>query len=246
VTARSRRHDVGPTRAWGRTGTDRLLDLADRLDDMDLRGPSLLPGWTRAHVLAHVARNADALGRLVGWARTGVVDPMYADDQQRADEIEAGVGRGAQALRADLRTSAAALDDAFDSLDERAWAATVTNRQGQQMRATVLPWLRVREVWLHAVDLAAGSGLEDAPTELVDELVLDVTATLGRTDGCPAVTLRATDRDEPWSLGDAAADPPRVVTGPASELLLWLVGRSDGARLEVEPAAALPDLPPWL
>ena len=242
-----RRHDVATTRSWVRSGTDRLLAAADRLDDGDLRGASLLPGWSRAHVLSHVARNADALGRLVEWASTGVEHPMYADEAQRAEEIEAGVARDAEAVRADLRAGAAALETAFDGLDERTWQASVTNRQGHPMRATVLPWLRVREVWLHAADLDTGLGLDDCPDDLVDELVLDVVAALGRSDGCPAVVLRATDRAQPWSLGPAAGGGAPVVAGPAADLLLWLVGRSDGRQLGVRPqGTGLPDLPRWL
>jgi uncharacterized protein (TIGR03083 family) len=38
--------------------TQRLLDAARVITEPDLRAPSLLPGWTRAHVVAHVARNA--------------------------------------------------------------------------------------------------------------------------------------------------------------------------------------------
>ena len=34
------------------------------------RAPSALPGWTRAHVLTHLARNADAMVNLLTWART--------------------------------------------------------------------------------------------------------------------------------------------------------------------------------
>lgn len=243
----ARRHDVDLTRSWVRAGTDRLLAVADRLDDTDLRGASLLPGWSRAHVLSHVARNADALGRLVEWARTGVEHPMYADEAQRADEIEAGVGRDADAVRADLRAGAAALDAAFDGLDERTWQASVTNRQGHPMRATVLPWLRVREVWLHAVDLDAGVGLDDCPDDLVDELVLDVVATLGRSDGCPALVLRPLDRHERWSLAGTTRGDAPVVSGPATDLLLWLVGRSRGEGLGVDPdGTGLPALPRWL
>src|SRR5487761_801865 len=39
--------------------TQRLLDDARTLSEADLRAASLLPGWTRAHVLAHVAAFAD-------------------------------------------------------------------------------------------------------------------------------------------------------------------------------------------
>src|SRR5947209_4673969 len=52
--------------------TDRLLVSLDKLDDDAVGEPSLLPGWTRGHVLAHLARNADALVNLLTWARTGV------------------------------------------------------------------------------------------------------------------------------------------------------------------------------
>ena len=58
--------------------TDRLLATVDGLDDAALRQPSRLPGWTRAHVLTHIARNADGLVNLVTWARTGEETPMYA------------------------------------------------------------------------------------------------------------------------------------------------------------------------
>ena len=58
--------------------TDRLLRSVDGLTEEDLAGPSLLPGWTRAHVLTHVARNADGFVNLVHAARTGEDREMYA------------------------------------------------------------------------------------------------------------------------------------------------------------------------
>lgn len=64
-------------RSWARLGTTlfvRAADLgADALDE-----PSTLPVWTRKHLVAHVAANADALGHLVHWAATGERTPMYA------------------------------------------------------------------------------------------------------------------------------------------------------------------------
>ena len=51
--------------------TQRLLSTARVLAEPDLRAPSLLPGWSRAHVLAHVARNADAMRNLLIGARSG-------------------------------------------------------------------------------------------------------------------------------------------------------------------------------
>nr|WP_254126579.1 maleylpyruvate isomerase N-terminal domain-containing protein [Amycolatopsis sp. CA-230715] len=38
---------------------ERLPRSVRRLGDADVRAPSALPGWSRAHVLAHLARHAD-------------------------------------------------------------------------------------------------------------------------------------------------------------------------------------------
>ena len=58
--------------------TQRLLGTARVIAEPDLRQPSLLPGWTRAHVLAHLARGADAMRTLMIGARSGQDRPAYA------------------------------------------------------------------------------------------------------------------------------------------------------------------------
>lgn len=242
----SRRHDVATTRPWVADGTRVLVEAVEALDDEDLVTPSLLPGWSRAHVVAHVARNADALVRLATWARTGTETRMYASAEAREAEIERTAAEPAAELRHLVTATAAELDQALDAMDEQAWGAQVQALDGRRFPAAVLPWMRVRETWLHAVDLGTGVGLDDAPDGLVDELAADVTATLGRADGCPAVRLRPTDRDPgratAWRLGpDGDAT---TVAGPAGALVVWLTGRSDGADLEHDDT--LPTLPRWL
>src|SRR5258708_13796348 len=73
--------------------TDRLLATATALSDAQAREPSLLPGWSRGHVLTHIARNADGMVNLLHWARTGTQTPMYTSAQSRAADIEAGPPR---------------------------------------------------------------------------------------------------------------------------------------------------------
>ena len=86
-------------RSMARIGeaTDRLLASAGALTDTGVREPSLLPGWTRGHVLTHIARNADGLGNLLRWARTGITTPMYASREARrrhpSRTAERSVGR---------------------------------------------------------------------------------------------------------------------------------------------------------
>ena len=83
--------------------TDRLLASAAALTGARVREPSLLPGWTRGHVLTHVARNGDGLGNLLRWARPGTRTPMYASREARRSDIEAGAGLCAADLAADVQ-----------------------------------------------------------------------------------------------------------------------------------------------
>jgi maleylpyruvate isomerase len=78
--------------------TQRMLKTAGTLSDDEVMQPSLLPGWTRGHVLARLAGNAEALRNLLIWARTGVRTPAYASQQARDEAIEAGAGRTAAEL----------------------------------------------------------------------------------------------------------------------------------------------------
>ena len=69
--------------------TARLLATVRAFDDEDVKAPSGLPGWTRGHVLTHLARNADGSGNLLTWARTGVETPQYLSLEHRAAGVRA-------------------------------------------------------------------------------------------------------------------------------------------------------------
>ncbi len=86
--------------------TRRLLATAALLTDAQVREPSRLPGWTRGHVLTHLARNADGCCNLLAWARTGTETPMYPSEAARDAAIAAGAGRRAADIAADARDSA--------------------------------------------------------------------------------------------------------------------------------------------
>jgi maleylpyruvate isomerase len=213
-----------------------------QIPDADLCGPSLLPGWSRAHVIGHLARNAEALARLAAWARTGVETPMYRDREQRAAEIQAASALPAGVLRRNLDRTAKDLERALDALDGQSWHAQVRSALGRTIPAAEIPWMRVREVWLHAVDLDADARLEDLPAEVVDALLDDVTATLSARDGCPAICLEPADRDRRWQLGrgDGA-----VARSTAAGLLGWLTGRDRDVQI-TSPDGSLPAVPRWL
>ena len=234
---------MSATLPWMGAGTEFLVQLVDALPDDALRAPSGLPGWSRAHVVGHVARNAEALARLAHWARTGVETPMYAGPGQRDADIAASAAYPADRLRRELSTTADALDVALAALDDTTWRAQVRSAQGRDIPATEIPWMRVREVWLHAVDLASGAGVADLPPGVVDTLLDDVAAALSAAPDCPSATLAATDRARTWALGPGEAAVQ--VHGPAASLLGWLTGRSDGGALTALDGD-LPTPPRWI
>ncbi|MFI0942436.1 maleylpyruvate isomerase family mycothiol-dependent enzyme [Streptomyces sp. NPDC021020] len=221
-----------------------LLDTAAGLSAADLAEPSLLPGWTRGHVLAHVARNADALTNLLTWARTGEETPMYADAAARDRDIEAGAARSPEEQLADLRASADRFTASAAGLPPTGWAAQVAMRSGRVVAAAEVPWRRLIEVRLHHVDLAAGHGTQDLPAAFADRMLAWVVDGLAAHEGVAAVRLRDTGSGTVWDLG-AAEEPEVTAAGPAHALLAWVSGRGGGDGLDVDPAGhALPALPP--
>jgi maleylpyruvate isomerase len=143
--------------------TQRLLDDARTVSEADLRAPSLLPGWTRAHVLAHVARNADAMRNLLVGARSGQDRPAYASAEAREAGIEQGAAMRAGDLTADLADSAMALRTVARQLPDEAWQFQVQTLDSAPFPAAGLLTRRLVEVELHHCDLGTGYGPADWP-----------------------------------------------------------------------------------
>lgn len=255
------RRPLTDTMSWLREGTSVLLSTVDRLADDELRQPSLLPGWSRAHVVAHLARNAEALGRLAASARTGVRMPAYLSRERRDADIEESAGFPADRLRTELADTATTLAAAFEALDETSWQALVDDPRGRDIPATEMPWLRVREVWLHAVDLNARTGMGDLPAGVLDGLLGDAARAMSERPGCPAVLLEDADREgRSWRLrapipatespgGSPPAGAVVTVRGASAELAGWLLGRTGGSRLSARGPGghtAPPTPPPFL
>jgi maleylpyruvate isomerase len=238
VTALSgARHDVDLTRQWMREGTSVVLGAIESLSDDAFDAGSALPSWTRRHVVAHLARNAEALGRLLHWARTGAVTPMYADAGQRAADIESSALASPATLRADVVSTARAFAAAAADLPFSKWSAIVRSATGRDIPAAEVPWLRAREVWLHAIDLDAGLTADDLPPEFAAALVDDVVGALSSRPGVSGADLVAGERR--WRLGCGGP----TVDGDVRQLAAWLTGRSSGKNLAADH---LPELPAWL
>jgi maleylpyruvate isomerase len=226
--------------------TERLLAAVEGLDDVATKRPSLLPGWTRGHVVTHLARNADGLVNLLLWARTGVEHPMYASRADRDADIEEGAHRMAAILREDLAAACARFADAMARMPEDAWDVQVTLASGRQITACEVPWLRWQETSVHLVDLDYGVGFGDLPEIHQERLLEWVVEEFAERQDVPPVRLRvhlADGRQRDWELAGSmlGSDSPDV-GGPVTTVLAWLTGRSDGSGL----AGDVPNLPDWI
>ena len=137
----------------------------------DLSHPSLCEGWSRGHVLAHLARNADGLGNLVRAAH-GADVTMYASSERRDADIEEGAQRPPEEIKADCTQTAGEILAALATLTPEDDETIVTRTPGgETFPARRLPLMRLREVVYHHVDLDAGFTFHDVPDDLLDTYV---------------------------------------------------------------------------
>ncbi|WAX59050.1 maleylpyruvate isomerase family mycothiol-dependent enzyme [Jatrophihabitans cynanchi] len=217
---------------------------AEAWSDADVRAPSLLPGWSRAHVLTHLARNADGIFATVTGALRGERVPRYPHGPQgRNADIEAGAERSAETLLADVRSSADALDRLFGE---------VAGTDGWQLQCddrTIGAYLtaRWREVEIHRVDLAGSYTADRWPAEFVDYLLpLLVESLADRATGALRVTVTdAGSRSAglpgtSWSVDGPGA--VQQVSGPDWALLAWALGRPAATEGALD---SMPELSRW-
>ena len=225
------------SRRWLEAGTKLLDETVGGLTEPEYDGPSLLPGWTRKHLIAHLCANAVALGNLVHWAATGEHMLMYASPEQRAADIETGSRLSAEELYDWYGSSAATFKAAMDQLTDEQWQTEVLTAQGRPVPATTIPWLRVREVMIHAVDLGTGVTFGDLPDDFLIALCDDITAKRSAAGDGPALEVQTGDNS--WTI--AGQGDPTTVTGPLAGVAEYLAGRGSD---QLGPEA--PRLPAWL
>jgi maleylpyruvate isomerase len=244
-----------PTETLARVveSTAQLIATAEQFDDAAVREPSLLPGWTRGHVLTHLARNAEAVVRLLTWAATGEENQMYASADARDAEIERGAGRTAAELVADVRETSERFAVQAARLSPEQWNNEIEGRRGGKQQAAWLPWWRLEEILIHHVDLRVAYSPAHWPEYFTEPELALIAARFSNpvfTAESPSFRLLSEDED---GTDDhvytvlAAPDDGQVpeVRGPSAALVAWLIGRSNGDGLNVEPHGPLPTPPTW-
>lgn len=211
----------------------------------DVAAASLCSGWTRGHVLTHVARNADGIADTISGALRGEIVERYPGGwDARNAAISAGASRPFAALVSDVRSSASRLSAAFSSVASvDGWELPTADHE------TPASWVfrRLREVVVHHVDLAAAYTPADWPAAYVSLELGDAAASLGSRVTSGAVLVRVTAEGSvtsdyvgrEWLVGSGA---PTEVSGPDWAVLAWLIGRPSAAASAL---SATPALGPW-
>lgn len=220
------------------TETARLLATVTDLDQPDLARDTLCRGWTVAHVLTHLARNADALLNLVRWAADGRERAAYPSEAERDAAIAEGAQRPLDEIIEDLRVTAERFRQEADVLTGEAGEAVVRSRTGTPVTGTQVIAMRVLEVVFHHVDLGLGYTFDDADPAWVLRTLQRGVRQWEAAGEAPGLTLSIEGTD-PLSLGGGGGPEVR---GTAGQMLLWIArGVDDGLRADV----ALPAPPPW-
>lgn len=213
--------------------------------------PSLLPGWTRAMLVTHLARNADSNARMIRARLRGEDQPQYPGGrEQRAADIEAGRGRSAAQVAEDLHGAAAELMEAFQAISPEQWDLVVPAGVGPRpLRQRVRS--RRLEVEVHHADLGLAYSVADWPMDFVEAELDRTVRTVPRRRIASAPYGR-------WAIGDWRIDigdevsvrrgvdgSDGAVGGDARYLFAWLIGRAGAEQLEITGDTRVADLPTW-
>lgn len=202
--------DLDRDRAGAAKAHDTVIAALQDLTDDQARQPSLLPGWSVGHVLTHIARNAEGHIRMFEAAARGEVGEMYPGGrEQRTDDIEAGAGRCAADLVADVTATAGQIEAVWESVAGAAWGGRGLTLAGEVLIAE-LPFIRWREVAVHHADLGLDYSWSDWDTEYV------------RLELSRLTMLWASRK--PMGLTDLPAEAMAVTT---HQRVAWLLGRTD-------------------
>jgi len=216
--------------------TNRLVRTVDGMTDEQYTEPSLLPGWTRAHVVAHLALNAEGLGGAVQGIASGEPAPMYASNEARDSDIDEVAALSPSALRERLLASSGLFAESVGHLTEEGWAEEIERVPGG-MHFTVasIPARRRTEVEIHHADLGLAYTCDDWPGDFCAALIPVMTARLQDRD--QGFTVVATDLNRSWDVAGGGAE----ISGTGGHLGWWLSGRGGEERLSGD----VPEIGEW-
>ncbi|MEO6468774.1 MAG: maleylpyruvate isomerase N-terminal domain-containing protein [Acidimicrobiia bacterium] len=150
-----------------RTSQGRLLAGLASLTDEDFRSLSLLPGYSRAHLVTHLANKARAHAWIFGGPAASEVRQLHPAGYNPVRAAEAGAHRTASELCSDLLSSFLILESAWGELDEMHWESQAIMTAGPRSMAEIVTH-HLRNVEVHHVDLDIGYQFADCLRTFVD------------------------------------------------------------------------------
>jgi maleylpyruvate isomerase len=171
----------------------------------------MLPGWSRGHVLSHLANNAYSHQRMFVAAGRGEETEQYEGGRPTRDaQIEAWAGLSAHELVGHVRASIYALEGAWASATPTTWTGfgIKSHAGGARVAITDLMLMRWCETEVHHADLNLGYSFESWDSTFV-RFELDRQLMIWNSRKSMGLTV----------LPDAAAKLP------PNHRLAWLLGR---------------------
>jgi maleylpyruvate isomerase len=221
------------------SATRRLVRSVDAMADVQFAEPSLLPGWTRGHVVAHLTLNAEALAGALEGVREGRRVPMYASQEDRDRDIETLAGTAPGPLRERLLSSTTLIHHAVADLPPDLHDGRIERTPGSDRVFTAgrVGEMRLREVEIHHADLDLDYTFSDWP----EEFTLFLLEKDSQVQDGPSLTLHAVDLDRRFAYGDGSGP---TISGPGSALAWWATGRDPGDVLTSD-SGGLPTQEAW-
>ena len=237
---------VAKSLAWAADGAAHLRGMMMRMGDDAFAAPSTLPDWTRAHVLTHVARNADAMVNLLDWARTGTPTPAYAAASSATPTSRPGrsarLPRSGRRRRLVGQAGRRGAGHAGAGVD-----GAVTSPKGEPMPAAEsCGGGRARSGSTPSTS-TPGRPSPTCPARCSTSCSPTSRGPSRRRPDFPPLLLGPTDEPRTWAVGEGGVEAATEVRGPVAELAAWLVGRSKGRDLRTaEGKRPPPRLPDWI
>jgi len=214
-----------------RTQTTRLLGTTIEFGEDDWAAPTVLPGWTRSHVAAHLVEQAMRVSNALYAEQERELGPGRATlrCQWERQAIEDGL-----ALQTRLDESAGQLQDALARLEHR--DETVRIADGWHVHASLVPAMRLRELVVHHFDLI-GHAAFDVPNSVL--LTIAEFETLRPHNAELPPVLLVSDEGFSARIGAESEDTTTVI-GPLADLCLWLARGIASDSMSGTSAVAMP------
>ncbi|CAB4908331.1 MAG: maleylpyruvate isomerase family mycothiol-dependent enzyme [Actinobacteria bacterium] len=198
----------------------RLLQALEGLTDEQCRQPSLLTGWSRGHVLSHLANNAYSHLRMFEAASRGEETEQYEGGKPTRDaQIESWSSLSAHELVGHVRASIYALEGAWASATPTTWTGfgVKSHAGGGRVAITDLILMRWCETEVHSSDLNLDYSFESWDStfvrfELERQLMIwNSRKSMGLTVLPEVATKLSPNQRLAWLLGRIAVDGLPVV-----------------------------------